>query len=77
MTDLGTDRLAGRGDEIYTALLAAHEGLSAAESVALNARLVLILINLVGDARAIEAAIERARAAGAPPPGRRGADAAA
>lgn len=62
--DLGTDRLAGRGDEVYTALIAAHEGLTEAESAALNARLILILINLVGDAEAIEAAIDRARRAG-------------
>jgi hypothetical protein len=40
----------GRGDDVYAALLAAHEGLSEAESHALNARLVLMLANRIGDA---------------------------
>ncbi|MGK9168668.1 DUF2783 domain-containing protein [Inquilinus limosus] len=59
--DLGRDRLAGRGDDIYAALMRAHEGLDFAESAALNARLVLILANLAGDPDAVIAAIERAR----------------
>lgn len=36
-------------DAAYAALLAAHKGLSAAESHAFNARLVLILMNHLGD----------------------------
>lgn len=36
-------------DDFYEALLAAHRGLSEAESHALNARLVLFLANEVGD----------------------------
>jgi Protein of unknown function (DUF2783) len=36
-------------DGFYAALLAAHKGLTEAESHALNARLVLILANHVGD----------------------------
>lgn len=59
--DLGRDRLAGRGDDVYAALLQAHEGLDPAESAALNARLVLILANLAGDPEAVIAAIERVR----------------
>lgn len=35
-------------DAAYAALLAAHKGLGEAESQALNARLVLILMNHVG-----------------------------
>ena len=35
-------------DATYAALLAVHKGLSEAESQALNARLVLILMNHVG-----------------------------
>ena len=35
-------------DQTYAALLAAHKGLSEAETSALNARLVLILMNHVG-----------------------------
>ncbi len=48
-------------DAVYAALLAAHEGLSAEESHALNARLVLILANHVGDADVLRAAFEAAR----------------
>jgi hypothetical protein len=59
--DLGADRLSGRGDEIYAALIAAHEGLGEAASAALNARLVLILANLAGDPDAVLAAIGRAK----------------
>jgi Protein of unknown function (DUF2783) len=36
-------------DGFYEALLDAHEGLSAEESAALNARLILILANQIGD----------------------------
>lgn len=36
-------------DDFYAALLEAHRGLTEAESHALNARLVLILANEVGD----------------------------
>ena len=60
--DLSTDRLGADGDEVYAALIAAHEGLSDEDSAALNARLVLLLANLVGDADAIRAAIEAAKA---------------
>ena len=34
------DNLGAEGDSVYAALMAAHEGLSEAESHALNARLV-------------------------------------
>lgn len=59
--DLGQDRLHGRGDDIYAALLAAHEGLSDEASARLNARLILLLANLVGDPEAVIAAIDAAR----------------
>lgn len=44
-------------DATYAALLAAHKGLTEAESHAMNARLVLILINHVGDAETLSAAL--------------------
>ena len=53
-----------RPDDLYEALVAAHEGLTTAESEALNARLILILMNHVGDAGVIRAAIAAAREAG-------------
>ena len=43
------DRLGPDGDAFYTALVAAHEGLTDAQSQVLNARLVLILGNEIGD----------------------------
>jgi Protein of unknown function (DUF2783) len=48
-------------DAAYAALLAAHQGLSEAESQALNARLVLILMNHIGDAEALTQALALAR----------------
>lgn len=46
---LGEDRLGEKGDALYAALLKAHEGLTGADSHALNARLVLLLANELGD----------------------------
>ncbi|MDG3444259.1 DUF2783 domain-containing protein [Nitrospirillum amazonense] len=60
---LAQDHLGGQGDDIYAALLAAHEGLAFEASAALNARLVLLLANAVGDVPLVLAAIERARTA--------------
>ena len=50
-----------RPDDIYADLLAAHEGLSKAESDALNARLILILMNQVGERRVLAQALAAAR----------------
>jgi len=53
-----------RPDDLYEALVSAHDGLTRAESEALNARLILILMNHVGDEGVIREAIEAAKAAG-------------
>lgn len=50
-------------DGIYADLLATHDGLTNADSEALNARLILILINHIGDAEVIRAALLAARRA--------------
>ena len=55
------DNFRGRGDDFYECLMRAHEGLSEAESHALNARLVLILANHIGDLAVLQEAIARAR----------------
>lgn len=60
----GENRLGTRGDDVYNALIDAHQGLDSVQSAELNARLVLLLANLVGDADAVLAAIERARESG-------------
>tara|TARA_R110002049_G_scaffold44333_3_gene129785 strand:+ start:20792 stop:20980 length:189 start_codon:yes stop_codon:yes gene_type:complete len=43
------DNLGPDGDAFYNALMDAHSGLTDAQSHALNARLVLILANDIGD----------------------------
>ncbi|MGC9368077.1 MAG: DUF2783 domain-containing protein [Paracoccaceae bacterium] len=63
MSMLNTTPNIARPDDFYAALLATHEGLSKAESDALNARLVLILANHVGDADVLAQALELARGA--------------
>jgi hypothetical protein len=51
-------------DAFYAALVAAHEGLSDEQSELLNARLVLILANQIGDLEILREALAQAR----PPP---------
>ncbi|RMA41166.1 DUF2783 domain-containing protein [Rhodophyticola porphyridii] len=48
-------------DGFYQELLAAHDGLGKAESDALNARLILILCNHIGDREVIAAALKAAK----------------
>jgi len=50
-----------RPDDFYEALLAAHHGLTAEQSHALNARLVLILANEVGRLDTLQQALAAAR----------------
>ena len=48
-------------DGFYANLIAAHEGLSEADSHALNARLVLILANHIGDRDVLDEALALAK----------------
>jgi hypothetical protein len=48
-------------DGFYEQLLDAHQGLSPEESQLLNARLILLLANQVGDAKVLKECIEAAR----------------
>jgi hypothetical protein len=48
-------------DTFYEQLLDAHQGLDAAQSELLNARLILLLANQVGDAQVLRDCIEAAR----------------
>jgi hypothetical protein len=57
MAELITTPNLAEPDGFYAELLAAHEGLSEDESAALNARLILVLANHVGDCAALRAAI--------------------
>jgi Protein of unknown function (DUF2783) len=47
-------------DSAYATLLAAHKGLTEAETHALNARLVLILMNHIGDQSVLDKALKLA-----------------
>ncbi|WP_323038744.1 DUF2783 domain-containing protein [Gemmobacter sp.] len=51
-------------DGFYARLILAHEGLSDDESAALNARLILVLANQIGDADILKTALETARMKG-------------
>lgn len=64
MARLLTETRFSAPDAAYEALVAANRGLSEAESAALNARLVLILANHIGDKTVLDEAIALARAAG-------------
>ena len=48
-------------DDFYQALIDAHVGLTDEQSAALNARLVLLLANQVGDLATLQQAIAAAR----------------
>ena len=65
---LDTSLRLDRPDDLYAALIAAHDGLSEAESHAFNARLILILGNQIGDTEILSAAIALAKRTGAPRP---------
>jgi len=49
-------------DGFYEQLLDAHQGLSEQQSALLNARLVLLLANQVGDGKVLKECVEAARA---------------
>ncbi len=51
-------------DALFAALVAAHSGLSVEASRRLDARLILLLANHIGDAAVIAEAIAAARATG-------------
>ncbi|MDP2816686.1 MAG: DUF2783 domain-containing protein [Polaromonas sp.] len=50
-------------DAFYECLLDAHQGLSREQSELLNARLILILANQIGDTTLLKSCIEAARPA--------------
>jgi hypothetical protein len=50
------------GDDFYEALIETHHGLTDEESEALNARLILLLANHIGDLRVLRQALQAARA---------------
>jgi hypothetical protein len=61
---LNTQPNIARPDDFYQALIEAHAGLSEEQSAALNARLILLLANQIGDLSTLKEAIAAAKAAG-------------
>ncbi|MDH4114673.1 MAG: DUF2783 domain-containing protein [Burkholderiaceae bacterium] len=59
---LNTEPNIAQPDDFYQALIEAHAGLPEAQSAALNARLILLLANQVGDLATLKEAIAAARA---------------
>lgn len=57
------DRLGPAGDDIYAALMAAHDDLTFDESAKLNTRLILLLANEIGDPERLKALLAAARKA--------------
>lgn len=58
------DRLGSDGDDFYHQLMEAHEGLSLEQSQRLNARLVLIMANQIGDIDVLKSILKAATEAG-------------
>ena len=64
MTRLNIEPNIEFGDELYQALLDAHRDLTLEQSHAVNARLILLLANHIGDLAVLREALQRARSAG-------------
>jgi hypothetical protein len=62
MSDLNLKPNIDGADDFYADLLAAHEGRTKSESDAINARLILILANHIGDRKVLKAALDTATA---------------
>lgn len=58
---LRTETSFANPDELYDALIAAHHGLTEAQSATLNARLILLLANHIGNLDVICEALDLAR----------------
>ncbi len=61
MADLITEPRIGDVDGFYEALIAAHEGLSDEDSRKLNAKLILLFANHIGERAVLDEALKLAR----------------
>ncbi len=64
MGDLNTNPNIADPDGFYSELLSTHDGLSEADSHALNGRLILLLANHIGDRSVLTQALAAASATG-------------
>ena len=71
MATLNTDPNIAAPDDFYQELIALHRDLSEEESAMVNAKLVLLLANHIGDPKVLASAMAAARADVAPPGGPR------
>jgi hypothetical protein len=60
MTTLNTHPNLANPDDFYAELIGAHEGLTDDESIAFNARLILLLANHIGDRDVLRGALRAA-----------------
>ncbi len=67
MAALTHDLNLAQPDDIYNLVVDAHKGLDEAQCRAFDARLILLLVNQVGDEAVIREAVDAARAGLAPP----------
>ena len=68
MSILNTEPNLPAPDDFYDELIALHRDLTAEESAQVNARLILLLANHIGDAAVLRAAMAAAREAVSPRP---------
>jgi hypothetical protein len=61
MGTLNTEPNIAASDDIYEALIEMHRDLTAEQSLLVNARLILLLANQIGDAEVLRAAMKKAR----------------
>ena len=61
MAHLRTETAFERPDDFYEMLIEAHRGLTDAQSAMLNAKLILLLSNHIGDLDVIREALDQAR----------------
>jgi hypothetical protein len=61
MSHLRTENAFEQPDDFYELLIDAHRGLSDEQSAMLNAKLILLLCNHVGDLQVISEALDQAR----------------
>jgi GTP1/Obg family GTP-binding protein len=67
MNHLNTEPNMEKPDQFYEELIDLHRGLTEAQSALVNAKLILLLANHIGDPYVIRAAMQSARAEVTPP----------
>ena len=61
MSTLNLENNLAAPDDFYQALIDAHRGLTDEQSTLLNAKLILLLANQIGDLEVLKAALAKAR----------------